>query len=869
MILRQPQVLWILIVLLPLFLFWTARRRWPWPAMVARLVLTTLIVLALADPVLNPPTPPERLVFLLDQSLSLGTEGRLRVRQWVDQARQQGYASAPIVTFSGRPTTEADFKPGLDPVALDSRLNLTAQATDLAAAIDFGRQLLGAGGGRLVLLSDGAQTRGDALAAASRVADAGLTLDTVSVAPPSMADARLASLNVPATLRVGEQYEVGILVEATTAGRGTLTLTRDGATLATQQVDLAAGRNTFTFPARAEREGFIQFRADINADDDSVPLNNALENLARVYPRPRILVIEAQAGASSELRAALTSAGVDTEVRTPANLPARLSVLSVYDAVVLLDVAANPSATEQMASRSLSTEQMLLLQEYVRQMGHGLLVIGGRNSYELGQYKGTALEATLPVNMQPQPRKERPPVALLLIIDHSGSMGTGPGSLLSMAKEAAILAADKLERGDRLGVLIFDTETVWSVPFTPVGEGLEKQRIQDQIAKIPGGGGTEILGALKVGLPELAQQPVNTKHAVLLTDGRSFTGRPPDYQETVEEARRANITLSTVAIGDGADIDLLTQLAQWGQGRYHFAAKPTDIPRISVEESAIARADPVQEGVYRAELAAPHAILRGLAPRDLPPLQGFISVTPKPEAEVVLRAPEGDPILSVWQYGLGRVVAWTSDQGTNWAKDWPAWSEYGRFWAQLVRYTLADPATGPVHVDLIPSDRPSEATLQVDVLDETGVPIDLADVGVRVTPPEGEARQLALRQVAPGRYEQTVSLPVEGAYRFEVAVQKAGLAPLTREVGFVQPYAAEFIPRSDGASVMTSLAQRGGGRVLTQPSEMLPPSAVKAPPTQVLWPWLLAAALLLWPLEIAIRRLWPKERVERLTGERG
>lgn len=857
MILRQPQALWLLLILLPLFAAWLWRRRWPWPAALLRLAIVALIIVALADPVLNPAPPPERAVFLIDQSLSLGSEGRAALRRWVAEARAQGFAGAPVIAFGARPVAEVAFDPARDSATTPGAASAQATGTDLAAALDFGRQLLG-GKGRLVLLSDGVPTRGDAVAAAQRLVGAGIRLDTVSSPVATVQDARMIGLAAPATLREGEQFEVTLTVDAPNAGTASLSLARDGSVVANENVSLRQGRNTFTFPERADTPGFITFRAEVNAANDGVPQNNALEGLSRVYPRPRVLIVEAEAGVSSDLRTALEASGVTAEARGPKDLPGRLSSLAAYDAVILLDVPANPTATEQVAERSINGEQMLLLQEYVRQMGRGLVVIGGRHSYALGQYKGTPLEATLPVKMDPLPRKERPPVALLLVIDHSGSMGTGPGSQLSMAKEAAILAAEKLDKGDRIGVLIFDSETTWTLPFTTVDEGLARQRIQDQIATIPSGGGTEILGALKVGLPELAKETVATKHAILLTDGRSFTGRPADYLDTVEEARRSNITLSTVAIGDGADVDLLTQLAQWGQGRYYFAAKLVDIPRISVEESAIARDDPVQEGTYRAELTAPHATLRGLPPRDLPALQGFISATPKPEAEVVLRAPEGDPLLSAWQYGLGRAVAWTSDSGSVWARDWPGWKDYGRFWAQLVRYTLADPAAGPARVDLVPGDRPGEGTLVVDALDESGNPIDLAATAVKVTPPQGEARLLRLRQTAPGRYEQAVSLPVDGAYRFEATVEK-GDQRLTSSAGYVQPYPAEYAPQGDGAALLAALAQRTGGRALNAPADLRGADTPPPAPTHTLWPWLLIAALALWPIEIAVRR-WARIR---------
>src|SRR5258706_4001931 len=299
--------------------------------------------------------------------------------------------------------------------------------------------------------------------------------------------------------------------------------------------------------------------------------------------------------------------------------------------------------------------------------------------------------------MGPPPRPERAEVTLLLIIDHSYSMAAVSGvSKLDMAKEAAILATESLHEDDRVGVLTFDDKQQWAVDFQTLGAGLSLGAIQDRISAIPIGGGTDIRGALQAGLPELAAQPGKVRHAVLLTDGRSFDGARAPYRELIEQARAQNITLSAIAIGSDSDTELLQNLAQWGAGRYHFAATPDDIPRLTLLESEIARTEPLVEGDFRADIQTPHPLLRDFAPNEIPRLGGYVATTIKPAAELVLRSPERDPILAVWQYGLGRAVAWTPSVEAPLAQSWLNWPEYGQFLAEIIRYTLPQPDRGPL-----------------------------------------------------------------------------------------------------------------------------------------------------------------------------
>jgi uncharacterized membrane protein len=506
----------------------------------------------------------------------------------------------------------------------------------------------------------------------------------------------------------------------------------------------------------------------------------------------------------------------------------------------------------------MTLDQMATLREFVRSEGRGLVATGGRSSFTLGAYKDTPLEEALPVAMDPPPRPERPPVTMLLILDHSLSMGSSVGvSKLDMAKEAALLATESLRKEDRVGILAFDDRQEWAVEFQTLGAGLSLGQVQERISAIQLGGGTDICAALDLGLSTLEQQPGQVRHAVLMTDGQSYLGgRCGPYDLLIERARAHDITLSSIAIGEDADTDLLQELARAGAGRYHFARQPEDIPRLTLIESQIASAEPQIEGDFRANLQAPHPLLRDFTPNQIPKLAGYVGTTIKPEAELVLKSPQDDPVLATWQYGLGRAVAWTPSVEAPWAELWPNWPDYGRFWAQIIRYTLPEPDSGPLQVRALPHG--DAVTIAVDSFAPSGEPLDLADTVATITLPDGGSRRIALRQTAPGHYAEEVALPAEGPYAIEVEQLKDGQRRAAR-AGYVEAPSNEYTPAQNGAALLTRISAATGGRSLSSTAVAPAPDAASGG-TRELWPWLLLAAALLWPLELALRRGWLRWR---------
>lgn len=842
MIFRFPDWLWLLPILLLIGVLMARRSHLPRAALLIRAVIISLVIGALADPVRPGTAAPASLLILVDQSASITPATRDAAWQTATRiATERGTALTTVAAIGESTVVAPDLK----------QPTVAANGTDLAGALRLAQgftQAASGPGGRVLLLSDGAATTPGVDEAAQALRAQGVTVDVLAMIDDAQTDARVADISLPAGLRAGQSFRGEVTIESTGSTQGTLVVSVNGQPVSERQVNLDAGRTSFPLPGNVPDPGLQRVRAELRLEDAHME-NNILDTTALVGPPPKVLVIERQPEAAATLRDALERQGVQSEALRPADLSSRLSDLIRFDSIILQDIPAD----------ALTLDQQSALREFVRSLGHGLLALGGSNSYALGGYKGTPLEDVLPVKMDTPPRRERQQVALLLIVDRSASMygATPETNKLELAKGAALAATQVLVPNDRLGVLTFDTGTEWTVPFSRIGEGLALSEVQDRIAAIDYGGGTDIYRALGIGLPDLARQDVTVRHAVLLTDGRSYTSDPEQYDRLVQAARANGMTLSTIAIGSDADTVLLERLADQGGGRYHFAGDPQELPRLTLMETEIAREDPRIEGTFQPQPANSHPILRGFVPRQFPNLEGYVAVTPKTEAEVVLRSPEQDPILIAWQYGLGRSLAWTSDSGEEWSQSWQSWNESARFWTQMLAYTFPDPAQGLLSIRI---DR-TGATPRIvaEARDDDGAPLDLADVGARVQDPTGAESTLRLKQIAPGRYEAALEATDIGAYTVGVALRK-GNRQLEASAGWAKPYAAEFALQPDAAQ-LERIATISGGRVLESPDQAADAVKAESPrPTQAFWPWLIGLALLLWPVEIAVRRGWLRRR---------
>jgi hypothetical protein len=444
-------------------------------------------------------------------------------------------------------------------------------------------------------------------------------------------------------------------------------------------------------------------------------------------------------------------------------------------------------------------------------------------------------------------------VALMIVMDVSGSMGGGPGgaSKMDLAKEAALAAVELLGEYDQVGILAFDDHNQWMIRPTFASD---LTPIEDAISRMQPGGGTEIYPALKEAFDAVVPLDAKVKHIILLTDGEA---PPGPYEDLAKQMDAAQVTVSTVGIGSDADTNLLQELAQLGHGRYYDGNDPFDLPQLLVKETQqVQRAAIVEEDFTPLPITTNPAI-EGIDVRKAPPLRGYVATTAKPQSTVLLASRQLDPVLSEWQYGLGRVMAWTSDAKNLWASRWLEWPDFSRFWTQLVKRTNRPPEDPNRQVSVkIEGDR---ARITLDAQTGAEQPdrhyLNFLPTEAVLVDPKGGQSTIPLPQVAPGRYEALVPVQSDGVYTLTATQTEATGEQAVQSSGFVVPYSPEYGLTGTDHARLESLARRTGGKSIGDPSEVFAHTlpAVGAP--RPLWPWLMLLTAVLLVADVGVRRV--------------
>ncbi len=850
------------------------RRRRDTLSLIIRVVLVTLIILGLAGIQIQRTADKLAVVFLLDGSDSVPPAMQSAAVEYVRQAAEAMGATdqAAVVVFGADALVEIPMTEQLELVQLGSdpvRLN-----TDIAEAIRVGLALFPADTAkRMVVLSDGRQTVGDAEEAARLAAATDVQIDYVALVPEQQEqqvagpEIMIVDVGVPTTVNEGERFNLTVTLSSNRAGSlAELRVLSGGRIIHRRDVDLPRGTTNEVFEIVAPSAGFLDFNVVLEPRSaDTFYQNNQLAAFTEVTGPPRVLLVASDTQEVAELREVLTKAGLQVEVQGPRDLPLGLAPLSTYDSIVLANISAADLADERMAH----------VQSYVRDLGGGLIVIGGPNSYGVGGYFDTPLEETLPVEMRIRDQERIPQLTMLFVIDRSGSMqvsSAGGVTNLELAKEAVVRSFDLLQDTDRTGVLSFDISAYYVVEVQDVGDETNRQMLRELVGSLRPGGGTSIRQAIRAADQVLSQDPSELKHIILLTDGGA------DQSGIVPAVDRMHdnygITTSVVAVGQDY-ADWLRDVAWAGQGQFHLVYDVSTIPAIFTSETLLATRSYIFEEPFFPLLAARHPIVTGFD--SLPGLQGYIATTEKDTATVILRGPEDDPLLAAWQYGLGRAVAFTSDASSRWATDWIGWEGYADFWNQAVRWSIITGSTSNIEAQVI--ERGEQAVVVVDVRDNRGEFLNGLQMDAVVVSAGLDRHMLDLRQTAPGRYEAVFTPTEEGAYFITVAGSTPPgadvLAPQTvmQSTGWVLSYSAEYrIEAPAGRDAPVNLLARvaaitGGGSLKDAPEAAFVHDLNQEQAAQPIWPYFILAALLLLPLDVAVRRLVVTQRdLEKLRA---
>jgi uncharacterized membrane protein len=819
----------------------TAGDRW---ALAVRGALVVILCLTLFRPTMPRWVDRLNVVFLLDHSDSVSLAARERSYRFAADAVKYEKASDrhSVIVFGERAVVD---QPLTGKSALERpRTPVEARGTNLFQAIQLALATLPPGhANRIVLLTDGRQTAGNGVSAAQAAKDGGA--DVFYVAAPLTFSQEVAAeaMVLPQEVKFGEPFQAKVVAWSLKDTEGRLSLFRNGEFLGAQVIRLSAGKNVFSYRQSLETSGIHVYQAALEVEGDTIEDNNRAVGSIVVRGRPQVLLADRDKSHAQSLAGALRSQNIDVSVVEPPQIPKDIAGLQKYDGVILSNVS----------SLKLTKPQMEQIRDYVRDHGGGLIMVGGEESFGLGGYYRTPIEEALPVTMEVKQKVEIPSLAVVLSIDRSGSMAMSTDekvTKLDLAKEAAHLVVDLLDERNEVGVMSWDTEFLWDVP---IRAARDKGAIHHAIATVKAGGGTDGYPALKESYSVLFDRPALLKHVIFLSDGQMTRG---DFLGLLRRMAKDKITVSTVAIGKDADLQLMVDVAKWGRGRFYYTEDSQTIPRIFTLETQLASKASIVEQPFRPQLTAPaHEAMQDIDWKAAPPLGGYVATTLKSTAELVLMSHQEDPVLATWRYGLGRSAAFTSDAKAKWGVLWLRWRDFNKYWAQLTRWTLRTGSRSDT-VAMVER-RDNMGQIVVDAIDPKGEFINFLDSQVGVVAPNRERTVIDLEQVAPGRYRGRFPAPQEGVYLVGMAQRRNDRVVGSQLAGLVVPYAEELRDLGVDETALREISELTGGGPLNDPREAFLKSRRQSRIAVEIWPWLVGLVAVLMVPEIALRRVGP------------
>ncbi len=817
--------------------------------MAVRLVGVTLVLLALFGISVNRRSGTNTTIFLVD--ISNSNEQKLGIMESYLRdvlGDMPGGNQYGIVTF-GKDSMVEQFLTGEDRFTRIMSLP-DKTATNFEDAVSRALAMIPAeGAGRLVILTDGRETRGELANTAAALTAGQVELLAMLYETSQGQDAYVENVKLPAYLYQGDAYSITVTVVSNYDTDAQLQIWMGTRQTDAYAVHLNRGTNRFQFRQEVTGEDVESFEIRVAAEGDTCRENDSYHAYAVVDAVPRVLVISGTSQDSGEYEKLLRGAGCNYGVVSAINAPGTLEGLLEYKSIILDNVYLS----------DLPKGFLENIETYVGDYGCGLVCCGGDESYALGGYRESVLETLLPVDMELRGVDEVPPTAMIMVIDHSGSMSESAGggiTNLDLAVTAAQTAVDQMRSSNYVGVIAFDTAFSWIVEPTLASR---KEEIKEQIGTIPEGGGTTIQPSLWEALNGAMECETSIRHVILLTDGQ---GESADYSRLIAAYKAAGVTLSTVAVGNGADAKLLEQLASRCGGRYYYSDTATDIPRIFAQEVFLSGDTYLQNGDFALAVAGDE-ITDGLFEAGWPHIYGYVSATPKNVSNVLIASEKDDPVLTVMQYGLGHTVAWNTDVTNQWTGGFAGEADYVQLWKRIIDYSAGNAGIGEDSVEVLTAAGTTDIIYHaLDYGEQTRVEAVYTD-------PEGNTRTQALHATAPGSYETSLETDKSGIYNLSVRRMDAGTVTNAVTTAAVVQYSDEY-KFAEGSGAFRAFVERYG-RVLEPGENFWKQKKSGARERYELTQWLILLAILWFVMDIALRRFHflPRDtRLYRLVSRR-
>jgi Ca-activated chloride channel family protein len=772
------------------------------------------------------------------QSLEQG-EAMLR-----DLVRKKSGADLRLITFAGNPQLQplpANAQQVTIPKGLDANEGM---ATDMEGALQLALNTLPTQGARRVLLiSDGNETQGNALSEALRARERGVSIFTVPSGGTAPLPVTADSMESPENVFSGEHFTLSLHLDSARPLPVRVWATAQGVEIGAAMLDLQAGGNVVSLNVRIVESGVMLVEVHISSSG----AEQILFSQAITVARPRVLYISGDSKGSAPLLQMLKTAGVD--VQTASAFPLGV-VKQGWDAVLL----------DNYPNQPLSSDEDAALADYVYR-GGGLIFIAGDKNAQLARDPMTPFEKMLPVRSLPPPQK---PAAVILVLDRSGSMAGRPIALVRYATKDSILG---LRPVDKVGVISFNEAFNWDIPMGPASDLPNKS---DKIDQIKADGDTDIYQPMLAAFTAILRENASSRHIILITDGDQTKNTFMDFPKLEQDATAQHVIITTIGVGYGVNHPLLDDLAHKTGGK-SFYVEDTGVPQILNAEMRSVDDMAIQEKSARVVRVRPAEFTDGIDFTKAPALLGFVQSEAKDGAETILRVDHDKALLVRWNYGLGSVIAFMSDAKGRWAAPWVQWKSFGTLWPQMVR-AVSSHRDQTVRAGVRQGSREGETIVYYDTQGQTGVDESGNENGDQSTPapdlanepqlvvraPDGTSSMVALEKTAPDHYEARFTAGERGLYRVVSSSDGGNSREGNSEVALPQVgfyhNAEEMKPQAVNLALLSEISRVTGGRVDPSMDQLLSDRGSLLKERRPLWPYLLLLALALNLMEVAVRK---------------
>ncbi|KAF5411262.1 MAG: hypothetical protein C5S43_03555 [Candidatus Methanocomedens sp.] len=589
----------------------------------------------------------------------------------------------PSITVLSDETRSMDiFEKGAGQEIYDMLLQQTPARMESMRGLrsDIGDEIVASsiGGDHIIVVSDGNNNFGKELGESiDFVAGTGTSVYAVTQQP--LDNDLSVQISGARTAVLGNENLLGIEVrQARGEADYTIDIMVDGETEHSETISQNGVMKTVSFSNTFYSLGPHVVTAEITSSDDLRPDNNVFNKTIYVVPKPRILLVTLDT--ESPLLQILKSLYELDTASTPDGIN-----LSDYKAVVL----------DNLNEGRISTAAVDDLREYVAG-GGGLMVVGGDNSYDKGDYLGSELESVLPVESYASAYAGS--VNVVLVLDISGSIDAH--GALDDEKAMAINLLQDMGRDTNVGVVAFGGNAVQvSNGMLPMSSHANRDALVDRVSKLKKGlsGSTSIDEGITIANGML-DNTSGQKYIIIFTDGAILNS----FEDCTKEISKIDTTEMEIifvmiktnvvkaydvktennrgeyflkVLADQANGDFM-QLETYQRLDMTFGRESPDLPAGGPDAYAIVRLD------------EEHFITRYL--NITGSISGYNDVTQKVGASRLVTTSMGKPVVTSWQFGLGRVAALSTDNGNSWAGSLYS-GENARLLPSMINWAVGDP----------------------------------------------------------------------------------------------------------------------------------------------------------------------------------